>query len=247
MAVVGSMEIAAAGVDETVLFTEGGALGFVLRAVAGVLHLNAIDHPLFDQLPHQRHTLVDRRVSKNDDCPGCFGRSQYIPHRAVFRRVEHDAPGVPPEEIVVQAGIDPVTQAQLMQGLHDAALVEHAAVLGVLQRLLGAELRVKRLDLPSALQTALVAALAHDVAVFPQGFALRVGPERQQVHPVAALVVVARQLRGRDEPHTILCGMVIAVLDAEEGIVVRNRHGVQPHPCCHKGQAVDGHRAIRTG
>ena len=29
-----------------------------------------------------------------------------------------------------------------MQGLHDAALVEHAAVLGVLQRLLGAELRV---------------------------------------------------------------------------------------------------------
>ena len=141
----------------------------------------------------------------------------------------------------------PAAQAQLMQGLHDAALVEHAAVLGVLQRLLGAELRVKRLDLPSALQTALVAALAHDVAVFPQGFALRVGPERQQVHPVAALVVVARQLRGRDEPHAILCGMVIAVLDAEEGIVVRNRHGVQPHPCCHKGQAVDGHRAIGTG
>ena len=141
-----------------------------------------------------------------------------------------------------------------MQGLHDAALVEHAAVLGVLQRLLGAELRVKRLDLPGALQTALVAALAHDVAVpaqgsavFPQGLALRVGPERQQVHPVAALVVVARQLRGRDEPHAILCGMVVAVLDAEEGIVVRNRHGVQPHPCCHKGQAVDGHRAIRTG
>ena len=33
MAVVGSMEIAAAGVDETVLFTEGGALGFVLRAL----------------------------------------------------------------------------------------------------------------------------------------------------------------------------------------------------------------------
>ena len=85
------------------------------------------------------------------------------------------------------------------------------------------------------------------VDVFPQGFALRVGPERQQVHPVAALVVVARQLRGRDEPHAILCGMVVAVLDAEEGIVVRNSHGVQPHPCCHKGQAVDGHRAIGTG
>ncbi len=97
MAVVGSMEIAAACVDETVLFTEGGALGFVLRAVAGVLHLNAIDHPLFDQLPHQRHTLVDRRVSKNDDCPGCFGRSQYIPHRAVFRRVEHMPRGFHPK------------------------------------------------------------------------------------------------------------------------------------------------------
>ena len=138
-------------------------------------------------------------------------------------------------------------EPQLAQRLHDAALVEHAAVLGVFQRLLGAKLRVELLDLPGALQAALVPPPAHDVAVAAQRRALQIGPVGQQVHPVVPLVVVARQLGGRDEPHTVLHGVIVSILRAAQRIVVRQGHGVQPRPRRQDGQAVNGHRAVGTG
>ena len=157
------------------------------------------------------------------------------------------APRLPAEQLVIKPGVDAVAQAQLLQRLHDAALEEDAAVLRIFQRLLGAELGVQRLDLPAALQRALVAALAHDVAVPPQGRAVQVGPEGQQVDAVAALEVVAGELGGGDEPHAVLHRVVVGVLGAECGIVVRKGQSAQPQPRCHQGQAMDGDRAVRTG
>ena len=153
-------------------------------------------------------------------------------------------------EVTVEAlpnRVDAVAQAQLLQRLHDAALEEDAAVLCIFQRLLGAELGVQRLDLPAALQSALVAALAHDVAVPAQGRAVEVGPEGQQMDAVAALEVVAGELGGGDEPHAVLHRVVVGVLGAEGGVVVRKSQSAQPQPRCHQGQAVDGDRAVRTG
>ena len=145
-------------------------------------------------------------------------------------------PAAPSRTVRDKAGVDAVAQAQLLQRLHDAALEEDAAVLCIFQRLLGAELGVQRLDLPTALQSALVAALAHDVAVPPQGRAVQVGPEGQQVDAVAALEVVAGELGGGDEPHAVLHRVVVGVLGAECGIVVRKGQSAQPQPRCHQGR-----------
>ena len=103
-------------------------------------------------------------------------------------------PRVPAEQLMVALAVDAVGKAQLPQRLHDAALIEHAAVPGVFQRLLGTELGKDGFQLPGALQAALVAALAHDIAVAAQGLALGVGPVGQQVDPVLALVIVAGEL-----------------------------------------------------
>ncbi len=126
-------------------------------------------------------------------------------------------------------------------------LIEHAAVPGVFQRLLGTELGVDGFQLPGALQAALVAALAHDIAVAAQGLALGVGPVGQQVDPVLALVIVAGELGGWDELHAILHRVVVGILHAAQGVVVRDGHGVQPHPGCHQGQPGHGHGAIGIG
>ena len=245
--VVGPVEIGAAGADEAVLLTQGDALGAVFGAVAGVIDLDAVHHSLFHQLPQQRHTLVHGGVGKHDDSPRRLGRGQHFLHRNIFRRVEHDAPRVPAEQVVVGLAVDAVGQPQFPQRLHDAAFVKHAAVLGVFQRLFGAELGVDGLDLPCALQAALVPALAHEIAVAAQGRALRVGPEGQQMHPVLALVVVAGQLGGWDELYAVLCGVVVTVLDAEQRVMVGDGHSIQPHPRCEDGQTLDGDRAIGTG
>jgi len=247
LAVVRAVEVAAAGDDEAVGRAEGGALGPVLGAVAGMVHLDAVDGPFGHQLPHKGHTLVHRRVGEHHHRPGGSGCGQHLPHRRVGGGVEASAPRLPAEQLMVQPGVDAVAQAQLLQRLHDAALEEDAAVLRVLQRLLGAELGVERLDLPAALQGALVAALAHDVAVPPQGGAVGVGPEGQNVDAVAPLEVVAGQLGGGDEPHAVLHRVVVGVLCAEDGVVVREGQSAQAQPRCHQGQTVDGHRAVRAG
>ena len=247
LAVVRAVEVAAAGDDEAVGRAEGGALGPVLGAVAGMVHLDAVDSPFGHQLPHKGHTLVHRRVGEHNYRPGGSGCGQHLPHRRVGGGVEASAPRLPAEQLVVQPGVDAVAQAQLLQRLHDAALEEDAAVLCIFQRLLGAELGVQRLDLPAALQSALVAALAHDVAVPTQGRAVEVGPEGQQMDAVAALEVVAGELGGGDEPHAVLHRVVIGVLGAEGGVVVRKGQSAQPQPRCHQGQTVDGHRAVRAG
>ena len=164
-AVVRAVEVAAAGDDEVMFLAELSALGHILGAVAGVMHLDAVDGPFSHQLPQQGHTLVHRRVGEHHHGPGGLCRGQHLPHRRVSGGVEAFAPRLPAEQLVIKPGVDAVAQAQLLQRLHDAALEEDAAVLRIFQRLLGAELGVQRLDLPAALQSALVAALAHDVAV----------------------------------------------------------------------------------
>ena len=210
------------------------------------MHLDAVDGPFSHQLPQQRHTLVHRRVGEHHHGPGGLCRGQHLPHRRVSGGVEALAPRLPAEQLVIKPGVDAVAQAQLLQRLHDAALEEDAAVLRIFQRLLGAELGVQRLDLPAALQSALVAALAHDVAVPAQGRAVEVGPEGQQVDAVAALEVVAGELGGGDEPHAVLHRVVVGVPGAECGVVVRE--GSERHLAArHQGQAVDGDRAVRTG
>ena len=246
-AVVRAVEVAAAGDDEVMFLAELSALGHILGAVAGVMHLDAVDGPFSHQLPQQRHTLVHRRVGEHHHGPSGLCRGQHLPHRRVSGGVEALAPRLPAEQLVIKPGVDAVAQTQLLQRLHDAALKEDAAVLRIFQRLLGAELGVQRLDLPAALQSALVAALAHDVAVPAQGRAVEVGPEGQQMDAVAALEVVAGEFGGGDEPHAVLHRVVIGVLGAEGGVVVRKGQSAQPQPRCHQGQAVDGDRAVRTG
>ena len=61
------------------------------------------------------------------------------------------------------------------------------------------------------------------------------------------LMVIAGQLRGREQAHAVLHRVLIAVVHAEQGVVVGNGHGVQTRPRRHERQAVDGHRAIGTG
>ena len=95
-------------------------------------------------------------------------------------------------------------------------------------------------QLPGALQTALVAALAHDIAVAAQGLALGVRPVGQQVDPVLAFVIVAGELGGRDELYPILHRVVVGILHAAQRIVVRDGHGIQPHPGCHQGSRATG-------
>ena len=129
---------------------------------------------------------------------------------------------------MVALAVDAVGKAQFPQRLHDAALIEHAAVPGVFQRLLGAELGEDGFQLPGALQTALVAALAHDIAVAAQGLALGVRPVGQQVDPVLAFVIVAGELGGRDELYPILHRVVVGILHAAQRIVVRDGHGIHP-------------------
>ena len=131
-----------------------------------------------------------------------------------------------------------------MQRFHNAAFEQHTAVLCVFQRLFRAELRVQRFDLLCALQAALVAALSQDVAVLLQFPAFRIREVAQQVHAMLMLMVIAGQLGGRKQAHAVLH---IAVVYAEQGVVVGNGHGVQPRPRRHERQAVDGHRAIGTG
>ena len=111
--------------------------------------------------------------------------------------MQHHAARLPAKKVTVQPAIYGIAQAQLMQRLHDAAFEQHTAVLCVFQRLFRAELRVQRFDLLCALQAALVAALAQDVAVLLQFPAFRVREVAQQVHAMLMLMVIAGQLRGR--------------------------------------------------
>ena len=161
--------------------------------------------------------------------------------------MQHHTPRLPAKQIAVQLAVHGIAQAQLMQRFHNAAFEQHPAVFRVFQRLLGAELRVQCFDLLCTLQAALVAALAQDVAVLFQRAAFRVRVIAQQVYPVAVLVVVTGQLGGRDEVHAVLHGVLIAVVHAEQGVVIGNGYGVQTDPRRHERQAVDGHRAIGTG
>ena len=64
---------------------------------------------------------------------------------------------------------------------------------------------------------------------------------------VAALEVVTGQFGGGDEQHAVLHRVVVGILGAECGIVVRKGQSAQPQPRCHQGQTVDGDRAVRTG
>ena len=77
--------------------------------------------------------------------------------------------------------------------------------------------------------------------------AFRVREVAQQVHAMLMLMVIAGQLSGRKQAHAVLHRVLIAVVYAEQGVVVGNGHGVQPRPRRHERQAVDGHRAIGTG
>ena len=65
------------------------------------------------------------------------------------------------------------------------------------------------------------------------------------MHPVAALVVVAGKLGGRDELYPILHRVVIGILYAAQGVVVGDGHSVQPHPGRHQRQPSNGDRAVR--
>ena len=242
-----TVEVRTAGMDQPILLTQSSTLGPVLRAVAGVLHLNAVDDALFGKLTHQRHALVNGRVCKYQHRTGSFRRGDHFLHRGIFYLMQHHAARLPAKEITVQLAVHSIAQPQLVQRFHNAAFEQHTAVLCVFQRLFRAELRVQRFDLLCALQAALVAALSQDVAVLLQFPAFRVREVAQQVHAMLMLMVIAGQLGGRKQAHAVLHRVLIAVVYAEQGVVVGNGHGVQPRPRRHERQAVDGHRAIGTG
>ena len=61
------------------------------------------------------------------------------------------------------------------------------------------------------------------------------------------LMVIAGQLGGREQAHAVLHRVLIAVLYAEQGVVVGNGHGVQSGTGRDARQALDGHRAVGTG
>ena len=97
------------------LLAELSALGPVLGAVAGVMHLDAVDGPFGHQLPQQGHTLVHRRVANTTTAPAGLCRGQHLPHRRVSGGVEASARGSQPEQFVIKPGVDAVAQAQLLQ------------------------------------------------------------------------------------------------------------------------------------
>ena len=162
--------------------------------------------------------------------------------------MQHDAPGVPPEQLVVGLAVDTaIGQAQQFQRLHQPAFEQHPAGLGGFPCNVGGKLRVQLLQLLCALQSAGVAALLHDGAVLPQRRAVHVRVVAQQVHPVLALKVVAGQLHGGDQLYPVLPGVGIGVLSAEQGVVVRKGDGVQPGAGGDGRQPLDGHSTIRAG
>ena len=157
--VVAAMEVRTCGCHKAVLLAQGKALGAVLRAVAGVVHLYAVHCALCRQLPQQGHTFVHRGVGKHHRAAAGFSGSQHLPHRQILRRVQYDAPGIPPEQLVVGLAVDAaIGQAQQFQRLHQPAFEQHSAGLGGLPRKVGGKLRVQLLQLLCALQSAGVAA-----------------------------------------------------------------------------------------
>ena len=162
--------------------------------------------------------------------------------------MQHDAPGVPPEQLVVGLAVDAaIGQTQQFQRLHQPAFEQHPAGLGGLPRKVGGKLRVQLLQLLCALQSAGVAALLHDGAVLPQRRAVHVRVVAQQMHPVLPLKVVAGQLHGGDQLYPVLPGVGIGVLGAEQGVVVRKGDGVQPGAGGDGRQPLDGHSTVRAG
>ena len=212
-----------------------------------MLHLDAIDHSLFGKLAYQRHAFVNGRVCKYHHRTGCLGCGKHLLYRRILYLMQYHAARLPAKKVTVQSAIYGIAQAQLMQCLHNAAFEQYTAVFCVFQCLFRAELRIQRFDLLCALQTALVAALAQDVAVLPQLPVFRIRVIAQQVHSVTMLVVVAGELSRREQMHPVLHRVLIAVIYTEQGIMVGNGHGVQTRPRCHERQTVDGHRAIGTG
>ena len=134
--------------------------------------------------------------------------------------------------------------------VHEALLTafeQHPAGLCSLPCKVGGKLRVQLFQLLCALQSAGVAALLHDGAVFPQRRAIHVRVVAQQVHPVLALKVVAGQLHGGDQLYPVLPGVGIGVLGAEQGVVVRKGDGVQPGAGGDGCQPLDGHSTVGAG
>ena len=239
------MEVRARSGNKAVLLAQGKALGAVLRAVAGVVHLYAVHCALCRQLAQQGHTFVHRGVGKHHRAAAGFSGSQHLPHRQILRRVQHDAPGVPPEQLVVGLAVDAaIGQTQQFQRLHQPAFEQHPAGLGGLPRKVGGKLRVQLLQLLCALQSAGVAALLHDGAVLPQRRAVHVRVVAQQVHPVLPLKVVAGQLHGRDQLYPVLPGVGVGVLGAEQGVVIGKGDGVQPGAGGDGRQPLDGHSTV---
>ena len=186
-----------------------------------MVHLYAVHCTLCRQLPQQGHTFIHRGVGKHHRAATGLGGSQHLPHRQILRRVQHDAPGVPSEKLVVGLAVNAaIGQAQQFQCLHQSAFEQHPAGLGGLPRKVGGKLRVQLLQFLCALQSAGVAALLHDGAVLPQRRAVHVRVVAQQVHPVLALKVVAGQLHSRDQLYPVLPGVGIGILGAEQGVVV---------------------------
>ena len=157
--VVLAMEIRPGRGHKAVFPAKLHALRAVLRAVAGGVPLDTINGTFCRQFAHQRHALVDGGVRKHHCTIAGLGRGQHFPHRQILRRVQYDAPGVPPEQLVVGLAVDAaIGQAQQFQRLHQPAFEQHSAGLGGLPRKVGGKLRVQLLQLLCALQSAGVAA-----------------------------------------------------------------------------------------
>ena len=77
--------------------------------------------------------------------------------------------------------------------------------------------------------------------------AFRIREVAQQVHAMLMLMVIAGQLGGREQAHAVLHRVLIAVVYAEQGVVVRKGDGVQPGAGGDGRQPLDGHSTVGAG
>ena len=138
---VHAVVVSAAGHDQAVLRGQLFQLGFILLRVAGVVDLHAVQPPGCNQLPRQRHAVVNAGVGQYRHAAAFLDEVQDGIHGFIHRRVQDlAAHRAQTEQAAVHRVVHSIRKPILPQYTHDMGLVQRAAVLGKFQRFLGLEL-----------------------------------------------------------------------------------------------------------
>ena len=170
---VHAVVVGAAGHNQAVLRGQLFQLGFILLRVAGVVDLHAVQPPGCNQLPRQRHAVVNAGVGQYRHAAAFLDEVQDGIHGFIHRRVQDlAAHRAQSEQAAVHRVVHSIRKPILPQYTHDMGLVQRAAVLGKFQRFLGLELGADFLQLLAGLVHGIIAAFVHDCSMAGQSFAI---------------------------------------------------------------------------